>query len=775
MHRAVVRLLTCRASLWFAIVASIAAALGPQPTPAGQEVPPMSNSQTPRIESVEPNTARVKRFEKFELTVALAASYDNPFDPEQVDLEAEFVAPSGRKVLVPGFFYQEYRNRNADDDAKKPLLDADGAPCWKVRFAPTEIGSYRYALRLRNRFGDVRKELSWGPKPFACVESDRRGYLRVSPVNHRYFRFDDGTPFFVVGQNLQNDWACYAHYRPLAEAGCNAMRIWTFCHWTWLEWTFKPDLGWAKPGDWMRSYAGMGRYNQRIAWIADQILARCEHDGLYLMLCLGNGTGGGELSKKDDYGSWGGHPYNRANGGFLDDPEQLWTDAQAKSLYRQRLRYILARYGYSTNVWAWEFWNELGDARPEMVQWHREMAEFVRASDPNRHLVTTSTWQSSDKFRPIWDLPEMDFTQTHIYQSAEAVHNGVQRVLRDHPDKPHVVGEGGGPPAQRKPQGQTTVATVDPEHVEFHNSLWAAALSGAAGGTLPWWWRDRIEPDRLFSHYTALARFAQGEPWATLRPLAPDPKRIVVQGGASAQRFSPVLIVPMGAHWGSKAPRNRFQVGPDGRISHPEDLRLTLFGNRHADWINPPVLEVDYPEAGQFIVHVSEVSGGTLEIVLDGKALPREKLVADKNRKVDRDVTIDIPAGRHEIELRNAGPDWLRISHLLLTHYHDTRKVPDVEVYAVQTQQSAYLWAHHRLNVLPMREAGFQPEPIRGATAEISGLADGPYRVEWWDTVHGQPTGGQSAGGQSVPCRGGKLRIDIPDLAADVACKIKRE
>jgi hypothetical protein len=44
----------------------------------------------------------------------------------------------------------------------------------------------------------------------------------------------------------------------------------------------------------------------------------------------------------------------------------------------------VARYAYSPNVWAWEFWNELGEARPEIVDWHREMGDYLHALDyPN--------------------------------------------------------------------------------------------------------------------------------------------------------------------------------------------------------------------------------------------------------------------------------------------------------------------------------------------------------------------------------------------------------
>jgi hypothetical protein len=736
---------------------------------AGQELPPMSAQGRPAIVSVAPNRTSVGRFEKFELSVDLSATYENPFDPDQVDLVAEFVGPSGKQVDVPGFFYQAYRNRRGADDSQRPLLDAVGNPSWKVRFAPTELGDYQYRLRLENRIGERKEQVAWGPGRFACVASANHGFLRVSPQNHRYFQFDDGTSFFAVGQNLQNDWPCYSHYRPLAAAGCNAVRVWTFCHWTWLEWTFNADLSWAKQGDWMRSYAGLGRYNPRIAWIADQQLERSERDGLRLMFCLGNATGGGELSKKGrgGYGSWAGHPYNHANGGFLSEPEQFWTDPRALKLYKQRLRYVIARYGYSPNVWAWEFWNELGDARPEIVAWHREMGNYVRELDPNRHLVTTSTWQSPDRFRAMWNLTQMDFTQTHNYGSAAAIQRVAAQVLREFRLKPHVVGEGGGPPSGRDPKHGQTAPLRDPENIEFHNALWAGAMSGAAGATLPWWWSDRVEPGNLFFHYAAVARFTRDEPWATLKlsPAEPPCVRSTRPG-----RFSPVLVAPTSGVWGERPPRNQFTVASDGNVTHMNLFPATLFGRRRSEWSNPPRLAVDYPIDGQLAVRVERASGGTLEIALDGQTVLHEPIVADRNHDVAKSFAIQVPAGRHQIELRNVGPDWLRMEHILLTNYRDTAKHPDVDLYAVQSDRAAYLWVHHRLNTLGYREAGFAAEPIAGVKATVSGLADGRYRIEWWDTHEGRIT--HTAASAS---RSGRLDLDLPEIRTDLACKIKPE
>jgi hypothetical protein len=606
------------------------------------------------------------------------------------------------------------------------------------------------------------------------VASKNHGFIRVSPANHRYFQFDDGTPFFAVGQNLQNDWPVYQHSRLLAEGGANCARVWTFCHWTWLEWTLKPGgFKWAGPGDWMRSYAGAGRYNQRMAWIADHHLERWTRDGLCVMLCLGNATGNGEvsISGKDRYDSWGGHPYNVANGGFLDDPKKFWTDERARKLYKQRLRYLVARWGYSPNIWAWEFWNELGEARPEIVAWHREMAQYLRDIDPNRHLITTSTWEgNADKFAAMWDLKEMDFTQSHHYGALPAMMPRVAEQIGRWA-KPHIIGEGGGPPFRAEgSEGSAQEGVVDPDSIEFHNSLWASAMCGAAGTTLPWWWRDRIEPRNLFFHYRAAANFVRDLPWCEgrLRPL--DVQSLSLADVGAHKKFSPVLIAPFGADWGSKPRQNRYSVEADGAVSDPERFAGELFGNApgRREWRNPPTIEVNFPEPGRFIVHIGNASHGILEIRLDGELALRDESLKGPGRKVAKDFAIPVPAGRHEIALDNAGADLIRFGYIVLTNYRDSARYPDLDILGQQTEDFAAIWIHNRLRQWPFKAAGFDAEPVGPAVTTISGLKDGRYCIEWWDTYKGEVTKSEER-----ESRNGKLDLDIPAIQTDVACKIK--
>ncbi len=85
----------------------------------------------------------------------------------------------------------------------------------------------------------------------------------------------------------------------------------------------------------------------------------------------------------------------------------------------------MARWGYATNLFAWEFWNEVPPT-PEQVAWVAEMAAYLKEIDPNRHMVSTTYGDAS-----TWDCPDIDFTMTHFYGSAGNIEDFTPIVRED--------------------------------------------------------------------------------------------------------------------------------------------------------------------------------------------------------------------------------------------------------------------------------------------------------------------------------------------------------
>ena len=72
------------------------------------------------------------------------------------------------------------------------------------------------------------------------------GFLRISQTNPYYFQYDDGAPFFVVGENIatlsgRGTFAADEWYGRLAGVGGNFVRIW-WC--TRRSWASRTTITW---------------------------------------------------------------------------------------------------------------------------------------------------------------------------------------------------------------------------------------------------------------------------------------------------------------------------------------------------------------------------------------------------------------------------------------------------------------------------------------------------------------------------------------------------
>src|ERR1041385_7916862 len=145
-----------------------------------------SEAQSPQI--VQVNTAQVWRRVEFQVNNVPTAT--NRFDPDVIRLDATFTAPSGRAMVVPGFWFQNYV-RSLSGGFEQ--LSHSGAASWRIRFAPQETGNYSLALVI------VTNGVAAGPTVttnFTVLNTNplaRTGYVQVAP-GQQYFRTGDGQP-----------------------------------------------------------------------------------------------------------------------------------------------------------------------------------------------------------------------------------------------------------------------------------------------------------------------------------------------------------------------------------------------------------------------------------------------------------------------------------------------------------------------------------------------------------------------------------------------------
>ena len=312
-----------------------------------------------RIGKVTSNVSQVPQYERLELAVDLGATYENPFDPDDVRLDAIFTSPSGKGHQVPGFFMVDYQRKVS---VGREVMVPNGQGVWKVRFAPREIGRYTWRLELRDRRG----ETTGGDGSFQAVAALSPGFVRVSPVDPHYLAFDDGKGYFPIGHNLPI-------YHTHGQLGDEAMRKFAAAKENYNRW-------------WM-SAAGFGiEWMDRLGWYRQETAARIDLTldlaaqlGQYYMMCM-------DTHQDFREQGWKANPFNARNGGPCKKPADWFTNAAAKAHYKKRLRYTIARWGYSPHVLCWEFGNEFegwADSSQEVqLAWHREMADYLRALDP---------------------------------------------------------------------------------------------------------------------------------------------------------------------------------------------------------------------------------------------------------------------------------------------------------------------------------------------------------------------------------------------------------
>lgn len=712
----------------------------------------------------------VPRYGRLELTVDFTATYDNPFDPEDVAVDATFTAPNGRALTVPGFLYQPFTRRLVNG---RERIESAGAPGWKVRFAPDTVGEWRCRVQARNR----AEHKVFPEQRFTVRPSANPGFIRRSQRNPGAFAYAGEKPFFAVGLNVcwGGDRGSYDYdeWLPkLGQAGANWIRIW-MCSWNCaLEWS-RDERGDRRIG----GYYGVGVYSLDNAWKLDTILDTAERNGITTMLCFGTY---GEFNEGGYFneGQWKGNPYNAANGGPCAKPADFWTNPEARRLYRRRLRYLVARYGYRTSLHSWEFWNEANAP----AAWVGEMARYLKGTgefkangpaDPYNHLVTTTYGNEA-----VWRLPEIDLTQTHHYGTGDVADHApvMQNDSRGHLryGKPHLMAEFGidyrKPDREYDPQGTA---------VNFHNGLWASAFTGSAGSGMLWWWDNYVAPLSLYATFMPLRRFAERIPWTqgAWKPLPLEAPR-------AAGRATPTdLTLPTNSGWG-KAADTEF-VLTSGGVAEGKTLPQFLYSPGKAELRTTPRFRVRLDRPFRFVLRVNTVSDrAQLRVLLDGKPIQEWNLSAvppaDPNVKPEfestefkreygiyqarfnRDYGFEVPAGSHTLTLENAAGDWVSLESLTLTGYRDGRTL-DLHLYGLTNGKEAILWAHNPQhnwkNVAEKRPVA----EIKGAVTPLKGLPAGRYTVEWWDTWRGRILRRDSvtAGANGLPLRFLAFRTDL--------------
>jgi hypothetical protein len=412
-------------------------------------------------------TSKSELYTRTDFVITTSGDFRNPFDGREVMLDLVLNSPSGKKLVLPCYFEK----------------NADGKNFWNARFTPQEAGEYQYAFRLTPK----GKKSSESKKASLTVkQSGKDGILHIN--DYWTLRFDSGKPFRGIGENVgwesrsfeDKKWTYDRLLPSLSQNGANFFRTW-MCVWNL-------PIAWKNIHNSTRYKNSNSYFNDSGIQRMDELVEMCDSLGLHFMVSI---DAHGALIPN---GEWKNNSHNKVNGGPASTPQEFFTNAESKAMYKNRLRYLVARWGYSPAIAAWEFFNEIDNAvftptphdsvliDHEIIRhWHDEMSTYLKNNDPYRHIVTTSV--SHRDIRGMNELPNIDLNQKHIYNRthliAPTIHEYISRYK-----KPYVIGEFG---------YDWNWDNVKPEYganfdFDYKRGLWYGMFSPTPILPMTWWW-----------------------------------------------------------------------------------------------------------------------------------------------------------------------------------------------------------------------------------------------------------------------------------------------
>ncbi len=529
-----------------------------------------------RICAVQELTPHPATYTRYELAFDLSRTTGNPFNPEEVAVDAVFRTPSGTTMTVPAFYYQPYARRLDADEVE--TVEPSGPASWRVRFTPLEPGHHTWRLQVRAR----GERLETAEHAFNVSLGEPHGFVRVSKHDPRYFETADGKFFYPIGQNIHApfDRRCakllgvpvlpnrgtfaYDHYfEKMAANGGNAAIVWMSNWWVSIEWTK------AWPG-----FNGLTDYNLGNAWRLDYLLDSAEKHGIHVLLVLDNH---GKFSSFMDP-EWESSPYSVLNGGPCQTPESFFSSVDAFDVYRKRLRYIAARWGAHPALLGFELISELnlvGTSRafhnhPSQATWVRKACQSLDADCAYRRPITvqySNDWQTVD--RAVASLNELGFLVGDIYKPGGSIVPYVVETARQN-------GRFGKPTFSAEFGGNWDGTTTARLQADLHAGLWANAMTGTAGAPF-FWWFDYIDRHDLYGEFRRLSKFMAGEDRRGQEFQTVEPEVVTQEGVPSAKVSAVAMVSRDGAVRAWVYDRLASEVWPGPRYANEHSgLRLRL-------------------------------------------------------------------------------------------------------------------------------------------------------------------------------------------------------
>ncbi|MGC3943517.1 MAG: DUF5060 domain-containing protein [Chryseolinea sp.] len=416
-----------------------------------------ADANNPAVLDVIPVVDSVGLYDKFEARLVIKSNFVNPFDPEDIDIMATFVSPSGKKWNIPGFYQYTF------------------GTMWKLRFSPNETGNWTYTVHVRDRHGESTST----QYSLKSIPSKFKGPIRVAD-NKRYLEYGNGSPFYGVGL-WYNGKVTGENLDDLKSKGVNFISNFI----TPLE-----TMG-----------SGVGRYDQDICGRIDELFALCEEREILISLNLWFHSFLSETVWGGFNIRWHTNPYQQ-----LTSSREFFRSTSAWKYQEKLYRYFIARWGYSRSLAIWFLVDEIngtdGWVSGDSVQagrWTKNVHDFFKVNDPYNHPTTATRsgglkeffhegYQATDiaareiyeaQGYPINHTGTIDSATAHPLKDSYLNYANQIKTIWDGYKKPVIIGETGWDHTFYEPGMPGYIAA-------HHNALWVSLTTGAA--MTPFWW-----------------------------------------------------------------------------------------------------------------------------------------------------------------------------------------------------------------------------------------------------------------------------------------------
>ncbi len=415
----------------------------------------------------------------------------NPFLDWEVEVEATFYhIGSGTIKKVDGFYTREYFANPQTDDWDSVATDY----AFRVRFAPPLNGEWKASIHVRINKEQVPSHISndfW----FHVIESGDPGYVRVFDNNRNLKQGDK--MIFPIGTNFPADFDCVAWhgdcYDPIPGDPVRRLRGTDTIYYghnlysnsnsekasnvyAWNNYLKTLSAYFQSGGKYIRTiqmpwttlleFENKGNYYKRLhyAWEQDKILDSLEKYDVLMIFNLmlqsphfqydhfGTRDWDWDYDIRDDHGNLITEPwvYDVQRYCYNDQPQgvkkahESYTNESDLLYHKQRTRYYLARYGYSTKIMEFELLSEpfhvgaqsevkdtLGNviiphlnpyedgnvAKNAIYNYHKVMSEYMRDSLQTNQLIGVDMGHGVHIDLLSVTLPKVDVVGVNFYYS----------------------------------------------------------------------------------------------------------------------------------------------------------------------------------------------------------------------------------------------------------------------------------------------------------------------------------------------------------------------